>query len=117
MGPIRCWPANPLAGETKETAGPLCDPTVQVPDSTELGPGRRPRDVACFEVVLSLDPHLHDVARHVRQPPLAEEIGLRGEKAVAGIKFQAIQDLQKFAMQEDPRHSLFSGLWRERGIR
>ena len=45
---------------------------------------------------------------------ISEELGLRDEKAVAGIKFQAIQDLQKFALQEDPRHSLFSGLWRER---
>jgi len=47
---------------------------------------------------------------------IAEEAGLRDEKAVAGIKFQAIQDLQRFAMEEDPRHSLFSGLWRQREI-
>lgn len=45
---------------------------------------------------------------------ISEELELRDEKAVAGIKFQAIQDLQKFALEEDPRHSLFSGLWRER---
>jgi RNA polymerase sigma-70 factor (ECF subfamily) len=46
---------------------------------------------------------------------IAEEVGLRDERAVAGIKFQAIQDLQRFAMKEDPRHSLFSRLWRGRG--
>ncbi len=45
---------------------------------------------------------------------IAADLGLRDEKAVAGIKFQAIQDLQKFALEEDPRHSLFSGLWRVR---
>jgi len=45
---------------------------------------------------------------------VAEEVGLRDERAVATIKFQAVQDLQKFALEEDPRRSLFPTLWRER---
>lgn len=45
---------------------------------------------------------------------IAEEVGLRDEKAVAGIKFQAIQELQRSALREDPRHSLFSELWRQK---
>ena len=45
---------------------------------------------------------------------VAAEVGLRDERAVATIKFQAVQDLQKFALDEDPRRSLFPTLWRER---
>ncbi len=38
--------------------------------------------------------------------------GIRDERAIAGIKFNAIAELQKLARLEDPNRSLFSGLWR-----
>jgi RNA polymerase sigma-70 factor (ECF subfamily) len=38
--------------------------------------------------------------------------GIRDERAIAGIKFNAIAELQRLARQEDPNRSLFSGLWR-----
>ena len=33
------------------------------------------------------------------------------EKAVAGIKFRAVDKLRGLARQNDPNHSLFGGLW------
>ena len=44
---------------------------------------------------------------------IAEELGIKDEKSIAGIKFRAIRDLQQRLMQRDPRRTLFSGLWRE----
>ena len=37
--------------------------------------------------------------------------GIRDERAIAGIKFNAIAELQKLAREEDPNRTLFSGLW------
>src|SRR5262245_61282313 len=44
---------------------------------------------------------------------IAEELGIKDEKSIAGIKFRAIRDLQQRLMQRDPRRTLFSGLWRQ----
>jgi RNA polymerase sigma factor (sigma-70 family) len=44
---------------------------------------------------------------------IAEALGIRDEKAIAGIKFRAIRDLQQRLMKRDPRRTLFSGLWRQ----
>jgi RNA polymerase sigma factor (sigma-70 family) len=42
---------------------------------------------------------------------IAERIGHPDEKAIAGIKFRAIRDLQSRLRRHDPRKTLFSGLW------
>ena len=42
---------------------------------------------------------------------IAGRLGIEDEKAVAGIKFRAIRDLQRRLREEDPRKTLFSGLW------
>jgi RNA polymerase sigma-70 factor (ECF subfamily) len=44
---------------------------------------------------------------------IAKTLGIGDEKAIAGIKFRAIRDLQLRLMKRDPRRTLFSGLWRE----
>ncbi len=43
--------------------------------------------------------------------PIADRIGIDDEKAIAGIKFRAIRDLQVRLRKRDPRKTLFSGLW------
>ncbi|MBK8977960.1 MAG: sigma-70 family RNA polymerase sigma factor [Planctomycetes bacterium] len=47
-----------------------------------------------------------------RNKDAAVRFGLADEKAVAGIKFRAIEKLRGLARQSDPNHSLFLGLWR-----
>ena len=42
---------------------------------------------------------------------IAERLGIADEKAIAGIKFRAIRDLQARLRRRDPRKTLFSGLW------
>ena len=42
---------------------------------------------------------------------IAERLEIDDEKAVAGIKFRAIRDLQARLRRRDPRKTLFSGLW------
>jgi DNA-directed RNA polymerase specialized sigma24 family protein len=42
---------------------------------------------------------------------IAERLGIADEKAIAGIKFRAIRELQARLRQRDPRRTLFSGLW------
>ena len=42
---------------------------------------------------------------------IAERLEIEDEKAVAGIKFRAIRDLQARLRRRDPRKTLFSGLW------
>ena len=42
---------------------------------------------------------------------IAERLNISDEKAIAGIKFRAIRDLQARLRQRDPRRTLFSGLW------
>jgi hypothetical protein len=42
---------------------------------------------------------------------IADRIGIDDEKAIAGIKFRAIRDLQVRLRKRDPRKTLFSGLW------
>ena len=44
---------------------------------------------------------------------IAKRVGITDEKAIAGVKFRAIRELQQRLMQRDPRRTLFSGLWRE----
>jgi RNA polymerase sigma-70 factor (ECF subfamily) len=44
---------------------------------------------------------------------IAETLAITDEKAIAGVKFRAIRDLQQRLMNRDPRRTLFSGLWRE----
>lgn len=46
-----------------------------------------------------------------RNKDAAERFGIADEKAVAGIKFRAIEKLRGMARQHDPNHSLFLGLW------
>jgi len=46
-----------------------------------------------------------------RNKDAAKRFGIADEKAVAGIKFRAIEKLRGLARQNDPNHSLFLGLW------
>ncbi|MEZ5965178.1 MAG: sigma-70 family RNA polymerase sigma factor [Planctomycetota bacterium] len=46
-----------------------------------------------------------------RNKDAARLFGIADEKAVAGIKFRAIEKLRALARQSDPNHSLFLGLW------
>jgi len=46
-----------------------------------------------------------------RNKDAAKLFGISDEKAVAGIKFRAIEKLRALARQCDPNHSLFLGLW------
>jgi RNA polymerase sigma-70 factor (ECF subfamily) len=46
-----------------------------------------------------------------RNKDAARRFGIADEKAVAGIKFRAIERLRGMARQRDPNHSLFLGLW------
>lgn len=46
-----------------------------------------------------------------RNKDAAARFGIADEKAVAGIKFRAIERLRGMARQRDPNHSLFVGLW------
>jgi RNA polymerase sigma-70 factor (ECF subfamily) len=46
-----------------------------------------------------------------RNKDAAERFGIADEKAVAGIKFRAVERLRGLARQHDPNHSLFLGLW------
>ncbi|MCB9877091.1 MAG: sigma-70 family RNA polymerase sigma factor [Planctomycetes bacterium] len=47
-----------------------------------------------------------------RNKDAAARFGVADEKAIAGIKFRAIERLRGMARQHDPNHSLFLGLWR-----
>ena len=46
-----------------------------------------------------------------RNKDAAKRFGIEDEKAIAGIKFRAIEKLRGLARQNDPNHSLFGGLW------
>lgn len=46
-----------------------------------------------------------------RNKDAAVRFGIADEKAVAGIKFRAIEKLRGLARRSDPNHSLFKGLW------
>lgn len=46
-----------------------------------------------------------------RNKDCAARFGISDEKAVAGMKFRAIEKLRGMARQNDPNHSLFGGLW------
>jgi RNA polymerase sigma-70 factor (ECF subfamily) len=46
-----------------------------------------------------------------RNKDAAARFGISDEKAVAGIKFRAVEKLRGLARQNDPNHSLFLGLW------
>ena len=46
-----------------------------------------------------------------RNKDAAARFDIDDEKAVAGIKFRAIEKLRGLARQNDPNHSLFLGLW------
>jgi RNA polymerase sigma-70 factor (ECF subfamily) len=46
-----------------------------------------------------------------RNKDAAARFGVEDEKAIAGIKFRAIDKLRGLARQSDPNHSLFRGLW------
>jgi len=46
-----------------------------------------------------------------RHRDIAERVGIPDEKAIAGVKFRAIRELQGRLRAEDPRRTLFSGLW------
>ncbi len=46
-----------------------------------------------------------------RNKDAATRFGIADEKAVAGIKFRAVEKLRGLARQNDPNHSLFGGLW------
>ena len=46
-----------------------------------------------------------------RNKDAATRFGIADEKAVAGIKFRAVERLRGMARQRDPNHSLFLGLW------
>ncbi len=47
-----------------------------------------------------------------RNKDAARRFGIEDEKAVAGIKFRAIEKLRGLARRSDPNHSLFLGLWK-----
>ncbi|MFQ5507512.1 MAG: RNA polymerase sigma factor [Planctomycetota bacterium] len=46
-----------------------------------------------------------------RNKEAAERFDVRDEKAVAGIKFRALERLRALARQKDPKHEIFAGLW------
>ena len=46
-----------------------------------------------------------------RNKNAAARFGISDEKAIAGIKFRAIEKLRGLARQNDPNHLLFLGLW------
>ncbi len=46
-----------------------------------------------------------------RNKDAARRFGIADEKAIAGIKFRAVERLRGLARQADPNHSLFLGLW------
>lgn len=46
-----------------------------------------------------------------RNKDAAARFQIADEKAVAGIKFRAVEKLRGLARQSDPNHSLFLGLW------
>ena len=46
-----------------------------------------------------------------RNKDAADRFGIADEKAVAGIKFRAVERLRGMARQHDPNHALFIGLW------
>ncbi len=46
-----------------------------------------------------------------RNKDAAKRFGFADEKAIAGIKFRAVEKLRGKARQNDPNHSLFGGLW------
>lgn len=46
-----------------------------------------------------------------RNKDAAKRFGIADEKAIAGIKFRAVEKLRGKARQHDPNHSLFGGLW------
>ena len=46
-----------------------------------------------------------------RNKDAAKRFGFSDEKAIAGIKFRAVEKLRGKARQNDPNHSLFGGLW------
>ncbi|PIE23709.1 MAG: hypothetical protein CSA62_06270 [Planctomycetota bacterium] len=47
-----------------------------------------------------------------RNKEAAERFDVQDEKAVAGIKYRAIERLRGIARQFDPTHDLFEGLWK-----
>ncbi|MEZ5988221.1 MAG: sigma-70 family RNA polymerase sigma factor [Planctomycetota bacterium] len=47
-----------------------------------------------------------------RNKEAAQRFDVRDEKAVAGIKFRALEKLRGLARQRDPDHVLFEGLWK-----
>ncbi len=49
-----------------------------------------------------------------RNKDIWEAFGLQDEKAVAGIKFRAIQRLKDLARQRDADRALFPGLWKSK---
>ena len=49
---------------------------------------------------------------NARNKDAATRFGIADEKAVAGIKFRAIEKLRGLARRSDPNHSLFLGLWK-----
>lgn len=51
--------------------------------------------------------------KNEKYPEIVRKTGVRDERAVAMIKFQAIQELQKMARGADPHRTLFSALWSE----
>jgi RNA polymerase sigma-70 factor (ECF subfamily) len=46
-----------------------------------------------------------------RNKDAATRFGIADEKAVAGIKFRAVERLRGLARQNDPNHTLFRALW------
>ena len=46
-----------------------------------------------------------------RNKDAAKRFGFDDEKAIAGVKFRAVEKLRGKARQNDPNHSLFGGLW------
>jgi RNA polymerase sigma-70 factor (ECF subfamily) len=46
-----------------------------------------------------------------RNKDAARRFGIADEKAVAGIKFRAVERLRGLARQNDPNHTLFKALW------
>jgi RNA polymerase sigma-70 factor (ECF subfamily) len=51
--------------------------------------------------------------RNMKYTDIVQKVAVRDERAVASIKFQAVQELQRLARARDPRKSLFSGLWKK----
>jgi RNA polymerase sigma-70 factor (ECF subfamily) len=109
----RCWLENMAATETPRPAEGLVATESAVRRRAVLGQILRSFVAELWEAgefkKLQVLEYLFVLGG--RNKDAAKRFGIADEKAVAGIKFRAIEKLRALARQSDPNHSLFLGLW------